>query len=512
MRSYSSEKKPCTYSGLYREVKKRIVFSRKALHKDYFLELKKVVQQLFTHNDIWQEYDLFRNELYSYIQAGKSEKRSPWQFLRWLRKTQETLLRQEGFCEENERRESLEILLALSMRGECRMLENCKEVSSVCLDDGCTSEKSVVEKRKALLQHMPSLSPHSIWHILCHPLYLLGSLQCRSVFHRLFGFFSPFDPKGRLENSAGILYREEKNIDDGRCLIDWNIGPTPTIGWKISPEAKALQNVIQYTANNSFSSERVEKICHTFLPYSGWVYINLQNRRDNNELQRVQEIEQMANNMSCMFVSSLSVDSPHYRVEYNIEKISLRDIANQLKAFFSSSDIFSSSSQSWYFFSIFEKAAQNSWKQVLSSIVEEAYEVILAQNIPPEASRKLHKAFQELVVYGVARAWHGWAFRKTYAYTQKKPLYLISTMSCREGVDRGGALNGGMLGFLLAKTDEEIWKHAMPIIWGRPILFRERLNESQRTEGFFAVVSFCARTDIQDFLHKSLKLGYQSAI
>ena len=185
--------------------------------------------------------------------------------------------------------------------------------------------------------------------------------------------------------------------------------------------------------------------------------------------------------------------------------VNLFDAAIALKKMLLLPEIYDKYTKNWYFFSIYEQEDQAFWHDCLSELIDIAYTTI--NELELTNTRQTHKAFQELVIYLIVRAWHGFILRKLPASSR-----ILSTIACREGVDRGGALNGGLLGFLTSKTEQEKWIKAISVMWGRPLLFRARLNEEARAEGFFAISSLLPLERVQSLLLKAFEFGYNKAL
>ncbi len=400
-----------------------------------------------------------------------------------------------------------ELLLALYMLGDRKMRTRCHEVTSRLF----VSQESVQElplslneyfiARRAIFQSIPFLAPHSLPHICRFPRYFFGSIQGTSRYQTLFGKIIPFDPKGDLGNSSGILYEERDLV--GSYSIDWNIGPTPTIGTDISPEAQSMRSILDRKEKGLSTSEMA--YVAQFIPYDGWAYVNLQNRRNRDESARVRSIESFAS--SRVFIASLSVDSPYYSVQYDPVIYSLEGVRDRFKEFFRSKEIFSISSDSWYFFSLSQAIDQEKWQKALLMLLEKAYLKVVDSSYA--SLRSLHKAFHELLIYSIARAWQGFALFKLKSTGIDRPS-LFSTITCREGVDRGGAFNGGMISILASQNKKDLIENALVISLGRPILFRGRLNEEERLEGFFSLIALFPIHELSAFLHESLLLGYEA--
>lgn len=372
------------------------------------------------------------------------------------------------------------------------------------------SFKEVKVLWEKIAHSIPSLRTHSFRHFLHHPKYLFGTIQCRNIFHILLGQAFPFDPKAELGNLSGILWVEDlsRTKKEGSVFnsLLWNIGPTPTVGNQLSLECQCFARLV--------STSGIDLGRHLI---KGWVYINLQNRLDSNERSRSLVIEELAvKYKENIAVASISVDSPHYRVTYDVAQISLEEAKEQLLAFLKDPSIFEPQSKSWYFFSLCEREDQEKWVEVSSFVIASAYGFVVSL-LSEVADYEKHKIFQELVVWGLCRAWQGWSssYLSECAIDlpreQEKELSLLSTITCREGVDRGGAINGGLISLLSEDSMEKVVEKALSIMWGRPILFRGRLNELERSEGFFLAIEYVRTLQLlRQFLNETYQKGQNS--
>lgn len=472
---------------------KNQLFDAKKFHKDIYSQIDKQ-EKLLHYNFFTQAQTLFSYCKVSnilgtyepYIQQWLQQSNSPWIFLQKMRKLW------EKEPQDTNHRTTIALFLSLSMIGDHTMRQISEDMSSICLQDILiATQEKIEERREDIFKLMPSLKPHSFKHILTHPNYFFGSIQCRKIFSNIFGPILPYDPKGKLENSAGILFQEKGEHNFSSYQIDWNIGPTPTINTKLSEEAQAFVFLLQNRPTTAF------------FPYSGWIYINLQNRQDPNELARVRSIEEMSQQSQSISVASFSVDSPLYLVQYDPNSRSLYEVALELEQKLLDPAVFSIGSMSPYFFSITDKSEQSFWQKNMQNIIQLAYTLSSPLSKKIYSNRIRHKAFHELVLYGLTRAWHGWSLK----HMKNKPEdRIFSTISCREGVDRGAALNGGLLSYLTAQEPSEATLSAISLMWGRAILFRGRLNEAYRTEGFFALQTVFSQKTVREYLEQIFRL------
>jgi hypothetical protein len=310
--------------------------------------------------------------------------------------------------------------------------------------------------RKAAVGFGAHDTSHSLWYMLCHPKLVWSALTSVWIGHTLFGKVFPYDPKGFAKNISGLLF-EEKRGENSSIL--WTMGPTPTLGNILAPETEcALESL-----------EQGEK----------WVYVNLQSLGCRDERPRSLTLLEASKRYQGRFcAASLSVDSPLYkgREGGDIQEHK-KMLLNQLSRAIFLKDT------SWYFFSL-----QGKQKEMWWSIVEEVVELSLA------LSQGLIPVFHELVVLGLIRAWQ--------AFHMKDVNRLISTIACKECIDRGGSVNAAFMWALLGDDvgKKERARKVMAILWGRPLLARRRLIDKSRTIGFQALVAALPAKEVRHYL------------
>lgn len=264
-----------------------------------------------------------------------------------------------------------------------------------------------------------------------------------------------FDPRGFARNLP-VIFRGETL---SRLRLDWSMGPTPTFGSCLSPEALA---VIKGPDGASV------------FPCDLWVYANLQSLGLASERKRALALVNASRSNASRFrVASISVDSPLYRneggwpLQYHRETC-LKEIKKP---------------HGWYQFAL-QGGEEPHWSACVDYVVETAFR--MARTVDD---------FHELVVLGLIRAWQSFCVRGLEGRA-------MGTIACKECIDRGGAVNAA---FAWAYSDpalsqRELTYRVMSILWGRPILARERLNEPWRTKGFEALVRFFRPEEVRAFL------------
>jgi hypothetical protein len=96
-------------------------------------------------------------------------------------------------------------------------------------------------------------------------------------------------------------------------------------------------------------------------------------------------------------------------------------------------------------------------------------------------------------VLGLIRAWQAFC---AGARNDK----VMSTIACKECADRGGSVNAAFIWAKSEASEDMRAKEVMAILWGRPLLARQRLNEEKRSRGFEALVKILAPETVNSFL------------
>jgi hypothetical protein len=312
--------------------------------------------------------------------------------------------------------------------------------------------------RKTAEAYVPR-SGHSLKYYLCHPRFLWSALMSTYSGSMVFGRLFPFDPKAFAWNTSGRLFKEKFHDRKGSFLeVDWTVGPTPTVGDRIAPEALAAIEALGSRSSLCFQ--------HTM-----WIYVNLQNLRGMSERRRSQALFDASRQAPLTFrLASVSVDAPFYfgrdrRLTTLHEH--KRHLLIELKKGLTPSP------SSWYAFSLLDEEYEE-WWHCVEDVVEKA--MFLSEMTDHQIA-----VFHELVVLGLVRAWQGFCCRKATGN-------VISTVACKECVDRGGSVNAAFTWALSEKDDEQRARAVEAVLWGRPLLARHRLIEVTRTRGFEALV------------------------
>lgn len=301
-------------------------------------------------------------------------------------------------------------------------------------------------------------SPHSFRYYLSHPRFLWSACMSSYIGALLFGKISPFDPKAFAKNTSGFLFKERfRDSGNAGLEIDWTVGPTPTVGNHLAQEAVAAIEAL----------DRGDSLC---FPHTMWIYINLQNIRGISEKHRSEALLHASKKTPRIFrLASVSVDAPFYKSAD--KKKPLEEHRRQLLHELKKGCIHPRSG--WYAFSLM-KGEEDEWWQCVDQVLEKS--VILS-----ETTEQKVRVFHELVVLGLIRAWQGFCCRNA-------AKSVISTIACKECADRGGSVNAAFTWALSHEEDLEKAHIVETVLWGRPLLSRNRLIDSSRTQGFEALV------------------------
>jgi hypothetical protein len=318
-------------------------------------------------------------------------------------------------------------------------------------------------------------SGQSLQYYLLHPRFVWSALMSTYLGSLVFGWLFPFDPKAFAWNTSGSLFNEKFHDRNGALLeVDWTAGPTPTVGDYLSPEASAAIEALG----------RKNSLC---FQHTMWIYVNLQNVRGISERRRSQALFDASRQTPSKFrLASVSVDAPFYRNRdgrLTTLHEHRRHLLGELRRGLSPSPL------SWYAFSLLD-GEHEAWWQCVEDVVERAFSLA-------EMTQQHYQivVFHELVVLGLVRAWQGFCCHKASGS-------VISTVACKECADRGGSVNAA---FTWALSDGDEGKKALAVeavLWGRPLLARQRLIERARTRGFEALVRSLLPSDVQSYLEQ----------
>jgi hypothetical protein len=314
-------------------------------------------------------------------------------------------------------------------------------------------------------------SGHTLHYYLHHPRFIWSAFMSTYIGGLLFGKMFPFDPKAFAWNTSGRLFAEEfEDCHHDPLCLDWTVGPTPTVGDRIAPEADAAIQSLHSKSSLCFQHKM-------------WIYVNLQNLQGMSERGRSRAlIDASQKNPSKFRLASVSVDSPLYLGRISTLS-SLRDHKRHLLQDLHKG--LSCSASSWYAFSLID-GEKEEWWHCIEEVVEKAF------FIAEETSHPI-PVFHELVVLGLIRAWQGFCCRNVQGS-------VMSTIACKECADRGGSVNAAFSWAMTDVAEIERASIVQAVLWGRPLLARQRLIEKRRTRGFEMLVRSLMPSDVRTYL------------
>jgi hypothetical protein len=329
------------------------------------------------------------------------------------------------------------------------------------------------EKTRKGAEGCVASSGHTLLYYLRHPRFAWSALMSTYPWSAVFGRVFPFDPKAFAWNTSGLLFNEKFHDQQGALLeIDWTAGPTPTVGDHLAPEAVGAIEALNSKDSLCFQ--------HTM-----WIYVNVQNVQGMSESRRSKALFDASQKSPSTFrLASVTVDAPFYRGR-DTSLSTLPEHKKRLLAELKRG--LAPSHSSWYAFSLLD-GEEDEWWRCVEQVVERAF--FLAQMTDCQAP-----VFHELVVLGLVRAWQGFCCRTA---TGK----VMSTVACKECVDRGGSINAAFT-WAFTDTDEVHRAYAVEaVLWGRPLLARQRLIEKTRTRGFEALVRSFLPSAVRRYLEQ----------
>jgi hypothetical protein len=322
-----------------------------------------------------------------------------------------------------------------------------------------------------LTRRLAARSHRPVSHYLRHPRILWGMITGSALGSTLLGRWFPFDPKGFGRNASGRLFSERFVDHHAQELdIDWTVGPTPTLGMHAAPETVAAVEAMEHRSSRCY-------------PHTMWIYVNLQSMDHVAEGRRSRALLDLsARHPSVFRMASISVDAPFYlgreRGLTTLQAHKERLIGELRKG-------------KWYAFSL-GRGEEEAWWRCTDLVVDNAY----AMAAPTEQQAEV---FHELVVVGLVRAWQGFCCRHASGM-------VMSTIACRECVDRGGSVNSAFV-WALTEAEENRALSVMSVLWGRPLLSRHRLIFASRTRGFEALVRSLSPEAVRNYLDEAWTIG-----
>lgn len=314
-------------------------------------------------------------------------------------------------------------------------------------------------------------SGYALRYCLGHPRFVMSGVMGTYVGNLLLGAVCPFDPKAFGRNSSGLLFHEAFiNASGARLGVDWTAGPTPTLGDRLAPEAAAVIEALDNKDSRCFQ-------------HTAWIYVNLQNIRSPAEGRRSHALFMASQrNPKAFRLASVCVDAPFYHGRDDT-LTTLREHRRHLLSELRKG--LTPTRSSWYAFSLCE-GEHDLWWQCVETVVEKAFclSAMTGHQIP---------VFHELVVIGLVRAWQGFCCRNARGT-------VMSTVACKECIDRGGSVNAACAWAMSGGDEEERARTVQAVLWGRPLLARQRLIEKSRTRGFEALVRSFVPMTVRQYL------------
>lgn len=266
---------------------------------------------------------------------------------------------------------------------------------------------------------------------------------------RLGAFFlnwvAPYDPR-RTENYPTHLFDEE--LPRGRAI--YVATPTPTIGNEVRPEALALLETI------------VEGEIRPRL--RGWIYVNLQHRQKWQEMFRSKNIMQLNEKFSEQFFGcTLDVNSNFYR-HHTVTT------HEELIQWLLDDQVIESDGLSATYLPI----PRQEWPQWRAQALSKLRE------LPLEVGSTALKEMALLVMY---RQFQEYVFKRLPQGSE-----VITTVACKECIDRGGKMNAEILWSSPYINLAEKNRMVAAIFFGRALFARNRMVQPHRSDAFLELL------------------------
>jgi hypothetical protein len=186
-------------------------------------------------------------------------------------------------------------------------------------------------------------------------------------------------------------------------------------------------------------------------------------------------------------VASISVDAPWYR-QGNAHSRNLQTHTTTLLSHLHE-DIMHprwKEGKSWYAFAI-KQEEQLPWWEHAQYVVE------LAATIAASYHHAI-PVFHELCVLGLTRAWQGFCLQHVEGQ-------VMSTIACKECIDRGGSVNAAFVwAFSNTTSLEKRTERVMAVLWGRPLLARRRLISECRSRNLAHLIEQISPDTLRKYL------------
>ncbi len=341
------------------------------------------------------------------------------------------------------------------------------------------------ERREALVHLGAYEKDRSLSYLIRHPHIFMRAFRSHPLGHFLLGWAFPYDPR-MAENYPCLLFEEKK--EHGSILF--SITPTPSIGLETSLEATTL---LQALANRQLGGES------SFRPHlKAWVYVNLQSLKMSIESDRSKSLMQLNERFQGLFYGiTLDVNSFFYQF-YEEEQFG-SEFIEQIRRWVLDRDNYSLNTRTGHYFPIPEDK-RGLWESAIRNISEEAAGCIQAGSEQAKV-----RAYKELILVSLVRLWQGYVYG---IFKQRsEPFELLSTVACKECIDRGGKLNAELVWALDKSSDEEREAKSIALFYGRALLARKRMIQKHRSDAFFDLVQCCSKEDVERLCHHAFRLG-----
>lgn len=393
----------------------------------------------------------------------------------------------DGYQELKDKEDHPDVSLAHSLT-LCPFTETINWSSFLKLIQPSTDGKllqKLSEKRTALVQSGAYEKDRSLSYLIRHPHIFLRAFRSHPLGHFLLGWICPYDPR-MAENYPCLLFEEKKA--EGSILF--SITPTPSVGLSTSLEAESL---IQALANRQAG---VASGCRPNL--KAWIYVNLQSLRHGIEQARSTSLMELNERFENLFFGiTLDVNSFFYKF-YEEEQFSPVFI-EQIQRWVLDKGNYSLNSPRGHFFPIPE-SKRHAWEKAFITMSEEAIGCL-----QDGTDQEKMRAYKELILVSLVRLWQGYV----YGFFKQKgaPFELLSTVACKECIDRGGKLNAELVWALDKSQEDEREAKVVALFYGRALLARKRMIQKHRSDAFFDLIQCCSRPDLETLCHKAFTLG-----
>ena len=264
--------------------------------------------------------------------------------------------------------------------------------------------------------------------------------------------FGEYDPRGHLENISGALFRAGS--------LQVLCSSTPTVGDKVAPEMKAAILQLKQKGRR-------------------WCYVNLQNIVSHDEGFRSRALMQLNKEFPETFYgitftqdSSFFVDESDAPADEQYAVLMKEELLKTCN--FTLENRIGSGDSGYYF-----PHGKKRWIEPLTMIVDMALKA---------ASGCKRVAFRELVHLGIIR------------YYQLATQASLSTIACKEGIDRGAKVNAEIL-WALADNAKEYEKYIFSLLFARALLTRSRAILPDRVQQIAALLQHIPHKVAHDYLH-----------